>query len=114
MTNENGREIIVTKKGILTPVEPSDGIIPNDMTETLMKMAMDYQNYSMPEIKIPDVQIINKDDSDGGDNISIHYDTLLTVQGDVTKDALPDLKTILKQASEYTQNDIRKNKRRFG
>lgn len=114
MTNENGREIIVTKKGILTPMEPSDGIIPNDMTETLMKMAMDYQNYSMPEIKIPDVQIINKDDSDGGDNISIHYDTLLTVQGDVTKDALPDLKTILKQASEYTQNDIRKNKRRFG
>lgn len=113
-TNENGREIIVTKKGILTPVKPSDGIIPNDMTETLMKMAMDYQNYSMPEIKIPDVQIINKDDSDGGDNIAIHYDTLLTVQGDVTKDALPDLKTILKQASEYTQNDIRKNKRRFG
>lgn len=114
MTNENGREIIVTKKGILTPVEPSDGIIPNDMTETLMKMAMDYQNYSIPEIKIPDVQIVNKDNSNGGDNISIHYDTLLTVQGDVTKDALPDLKTILKQASEYTQNDIRKNKRRFG
>lgn len=114
MTNENGREIIVTKKGILTPVEPSDGIIPNDMTETLMKMAMDYQNYSIPEIKIPDVQIVNKDNSNGGDNISIHYDTLLTVQGDVTKDTLPDLKTILKQASEYTQNDIRKNKRRFG
>lgn len=114
MTNENGREIIVTKKGILTPLEPSDGIIPNDMTETLMKMAMDYQNYSIPEIKIPDVQIVNNDDSNGGDNISIHYDTLLTVQGDVTKDVLPDLKTILKQASEYTQNDIRKNKRRFG
>lgn len=114
MTNENGREIIVTKKGILTPLEPSDGIIPNDMTETLMKMAMDYQNYSMPEIKIPDVRIVNNDDSNGGDNISIHYDTLLTVQGDVTKDVLPDLKTILKQASEYTQNDIRKNKRRFG
>lgn len=114
MTNENGREIIVTKKGILTPLEPSDGIIPNDMTETLMKMAMDYQNYSIPEIKIPDVQIVNNDDSNGGDNILIHYDTLLTVQGDVTKDVLPDLKTILKQASEYTQNDIRKNKRRFG
>lgn len=114
MTNENGREIIVTKKGILTPVEPSDGIIPNDMTETLMKMAMDYQNYNMPEIKIPDVQIINKDDSNGNVVYNNHYDTLLTVQGDVTKDALPDLKTILKQASEYTQNDIRKNKRRFG
>lgn len=114
MTNENGREIIVTKKSILTPVEPSDGIIPNDMTETLMKMAMDYQNYNIPEIKIPDMQLVNKNNSNGGDNILIHYDNLLTVQGDVTKDVLPDLKTILKQASEYTQNDIRKNKRRFG
>lgn len=114
MTNENGREIIVTKKGILTPVEPSDGIIPNDMTETLMEMAMDYQNYNMPEIKIPDVQIINKENSDDGGNVYVHYDTLLTVQGDVTKDALPDLKTILQKASEYTQNDIRKNRRRFG
>lgn len=114
MTNENGREIIVTKKGILTPVEPSDGIIPNDMTETLMQMAMNYRNFDIPEIKMPDVQIINKDDSDDGGNVYVHYDTLLTVQGDVTKDALPDLKTILKQASEYTQNDIRKNKRRFG
>lgn len=114
MTNENGREIIVTKKGILTPVEPSDGIIPNDMTETLMQMAMNYRNFDIPEIKMPDVQIVNKDDSNGGGNVYNHYDSLLTVQGDVTKDALPDLKTILKQASEYTQNDIRKNKRRFG
>ena len=114
MTNENGREIIVTKKGILTPIEPSDGIIPNDMTETLMQMAMNYRNFDIPEIKMPDVQIVNKENSDDGGNVYVHYDTLLTVQGDVTKDALPDLKTILKQASEYTQNDIRKNRRRFG
>lgn len=113
MTNEKGREIIATKKGILTPVEPSDGIINHDMTETLMKMASEYQSFHMPEIQMPDVQIISKEDSSGGD-VSIHYDSLLTVQGDVTKDALPDLKTILKQASEYTQNDIRKNRRRFG
>lgn len=113
MTNEKGREIIATKKGILTPVEPSDGIINHDMTETLMKMASEYQSFHMPEIRMPDVQIVSKEDSSGG-NVYNHYDSLLTVQGDVTKDALPDLKTILKQASEYTQNDIRKNRRRFG
>ena len=111
-TNENGREIIVTKQGILTPVKPSDGIIPNDMTETLMKMAMDYQNYSMPEIKIPDVQIINKDDSDGN-SVNNVYNTF-TVQGDLTRDTLPELNKILDLASSKTQNDIRKNKRRFG
>lgn len=114
MTNENGREIIVTKKGILTPMEPSDGVIPADMTSTLMQMAINYKNFNIPDVNMPEVQVVNKDDSNGNVVYNNHYDTLLTVQGDVTKDVLPDLKTILKQASEYTQNDIRKNKRRFG
>lgn len=113
MTNEKGREILVTKKGILTPVLPTDGVVPSDMTSTLMQMAMDYKGFEMPEVIMPNVEIVNKGESDGG-NISIRYDSLLTVQGDVTKDALPDLKTILQKASEYTQNDIRKNRRRFG
>lgn len=113
MTNEKGREILVTKKGILTPVLPTDGVVPSDMTSTLMQMAMDYKGFEMPEVIMPNIEIVNKGESDGG-NVYNHYDSLLTVQGDVTKDALPDLKTILKQASEYTQNDIRKNRRRFG
>ena len=114
VTNEKGRELIVTKEGILTPVMPSDGIVPDDLTSTLMRMAVDYQNFDMPEIKMPEIELVSKKDDGEGGNVYIHYDTLLTVQGDVTKDALPDLKTILKQASEYTQNDIRKNRRRFG
>ena len=114
MTNEKGREILVTKKGILTPIEPSDGIINHDMTETLMQMAMDYKGFEMPEVVMPNVEIVNKGESEGNIVYNNHYDSLLTVQGDVTKDALPDLKTILQKASEYTQNDIRKNRRRFG
>lgn len=113
MTNEKGREILVTKKGILAPVMPTDGVVPSDMTSTLMQMAIDYKGFEMPEVVMPNVEIVNKGESEGG-NVYNHYDSLLTVQGDVTKDALPDLKTILKQASEYTQNDIRKNRRRFG
>ena len=113
MTNEKGREILVTKKGILTPVLPTDGVVPSDMTSTLMQMAMDYKGFEMPEVIMPNIEIVNKGESEGG-NVYNHYDSLLTVQGDVTKDALPDLKTILQKASEYTQNDIRKNRRRFG
>lgn len=37
-----------------------------------------------------------------------------TVQGDLTRDTLPELNKILDLASSKTQNDIRKNKRRFG
>lgn len=108
--NENGREIIVTKKGILTPVEPSDGIIPNDMTETLMKMAERQQNYAMnSNFKMPELKV--KDAS--GNSVNNVYNTF-TVQGDLTRDTLPELNKILDLASSKTQNDIRKNKRRFG
>lgn len=44
--------------------------------------------------------------------IDIKY--TFTVQGDLTRDTLPELNKILDLASSKTQNDIRKNKRRFG
>lgn len=112
ITNENGRELLVTKDGIVTKLYPSDGIIPNDLTETLIKMASDYQKYPMSEFKVPDIKV---NTPSGGGNVSINYGgSMLTVQGDVTKDALPDLQTILRKANDYTQNELRKNIRRFG
>lgn len=110
MTNENGREIIVTKKGILTPVEPSDSIIPNDLTETLMQMAEKQQNYAMNgSFKMPELKVVDS----SGNSVNNVYNTF-TVQGDLTRDTLPELNKILDLASSKTQNDIRKNKRRFG
>lgn len=110
MTNENGREIIVTKKGILTPVEPFDGIIPNDLTETLMQMAEKQQNYAMNgSFKMPELKVVDS----SGNSVNNVYNTF-TVQGDLTRDTLPELNKILDLASSKTQNDIRKNKRRFG
>lgn len=111
LTNENGREIIVTKDGWITPLEASDMVIPHDITETLIDMATKQQNYSMTGVKIPEFKVI---DAQGGGNVTLTYGSLITVQGDVTRDALPDLQTIVQKASDYTQNEIRKNKRRFG
>lgn len=112
ITNENGRELLVTKDGIVTKLYPSDGIVPNDLTETLIKMASDYQRYPMSEFKVPDIKV---NTPSGGGNVSINYGgSMLTVQGDVTRDTLPDLQTILRKANDYTQNEIRKNRRRFG
>lgn len=111
LTNENGREIIVTKDGWITPLEASDMVIPHDITETLIDMATKQQNYSMTGVKIPEFKVI---DAQGGGDVTLTYGSLITVQGDVTRDALPDLQTIVQKASDYTQNEIRKNKRRFG
>ena len=38
--------------------------------------------------------------------------TTVNIQGDLVRDTLPDLKTILKKSNEYTQNEMRKNLRR--
>lgn len=110
MTNENGREIIVTKDGWITPLEASDMVIPNDITETLIDMAERQQNYAMNgNFKMPELKV--KDAS--GNSVNNVYNTF-TVQGDLTRDTLPELNKILDLASSKTQNDIRKNKRRFG
>ena len=109
MTNEKGREIIVTKDGWITPLEASDMVIPNDITETLIDMAERQQNYAMNgNFKMPELKV--KDAS--GNSVNNVYK--FTVQGDLTRDTLPELNKILDLASSKTQNDIRKNKRRFG
>ena len=80
------------------------------MTETLMKMAERQQNYAMnSNFKMPELKV--KDAS--GNSVNNVYNTF-TVQGDLTRDTLPELNKILDLASSKTQNDIRKNKRRFG
>lgn len=109
LTNENGREIVVTRKGWLTKLGASDMIIPNDITETLVHMAEQYQNRDMiSSIKMPEIK------SDGDKNVVYNYtnNNPITIQGDLVRDTLPDLKTILKKSNEYTQNEMRKNLRR--
>lgn len=102
MTNENGREIIVTKDGWITPLEASDMVIPNDITETLIDMAERQQNYAMNgNFKMPELKV--KDAS--GNSVNNVYNTF-TVQGDLTRDTLPELNKILDLASSKTQNDM--------
>ncbi len=110
LTNENGREIVVTNKGWLTELNASDQIISTDNTEALIEMAEKYRNNDLiSNIKIPEIK------SDGGKSVTINYGgNTFTVQGDLVRDTLPDLQTILKKSNEYTQNKMRQNLRRFG
>lgn len=85
-------------------------IVTNQATETLIDMAERQQNYAMNgNFKMPELKV--KDAS--GNSVNNVYNTF-TVQGDLTRDTLPELNKILDLASSKTQNDIRKNKRRFG
>lgn len=49
----------------------------------------------------------------GGD-ISVHYDSLLTVNGNVDKDALPGLRDLLQQSYEYTSQKMYKDLKKIG
>lgn len=108
VTNDGGREIIVTKQGVITPLQSGDGVIPNQMTESIIEMVSAYQhplNYTVPDI--PKTQSNNV-------SININYDgPMLNVEGDMTQKTLPDLQTILVKSNQYTQNEIRKNMKRF-
>ena len=108
LTNENGREMILTKDGLITTLYPGDAVLNNDASENLIKLANTYaRDGYVDNIKIPSPEIIIKSQP----NININYGGF-TVQGDMTRDTLPDLQTILKKSSEYTRKDITRDLRK--
>ena len=101
--NEHGNEMIVTPEGhILMPLTKGTGVINADMTANLMAAA---KTGVMPQSYLVDPSIpqINRSIT-----ITNHYDSLLTVNGDVSKDTLPELQTILKESYKYTTQQLSK------
>lgn len=110
LTRSGGRTII-TENGVSTPMSLYDDMIPSDMTEKLINMSMADRIYPLADMKIPEIKVT------GGGNVYTTNNAPLfsvEVKGDMTKDTLPDLQTILKKASKFTQNEMRKNIKRFG
>lgn len=110
LTRSGGRTI-VTENGVSTPMSLYDDMIPSDMTEKLINMSMADRIYPLADMKIPEIKVT------GGGNVYTTNNAPLfnvEVKGDMTKETLPDLQTILKQSSKYTQNEMRKNLKRFG
>lgn len=110
MTNEAGRELILTKDGLITTLYPGEAVLNNKTSKNLIKMAqMASMDDMTKNINIPAPEVIMTNQTP-----SFSVNQSFTVQGDLTRDALPDLNTILDEASRRTQNDMRKNMRRFG
>ena len=91
LTQENGGEIITTKDGVLIPLEPGDGVIPSRLTQKLFEMAQAYPNLpGMGTVEVPQIPV-----SGSRSNVTVQYGSLLTINGSVTEETLPKLKTIL-------------------
>lgn len=112
LTRSGGRTI-VTENGVSTPMSLYDDMIPSDMTEKLINMSMADRIYPLADMKIPEIKVTGG----GNNNVNFNYSGSMVnvdVQGDMVKSTLPDLQTILKESSKFTQNEMRKNLKRFG
>lgn len=118
ITDEKGEEIrvtpdggIITKHGILRKVERGTGIIPHNLTENLYQWGAINPASVLSNITMPNVEYRGNDVK-----IEQHYDNLINVEvkGDMTRDALPEFKDILKQSCDYTLNHLYKEAEKAG
>lgn len=113
-TQENNKpEIIVRKRdgAILTPLEPGDGVIPNNLSERLFALAKEnapqHIAYKMPEINYSEF---------GGSNVNFapaitqKFDNMINIQGSADAATVEDLKKfskdILEESYKYTSSKI--------
>lgn len=126
----NKDEMIVTPKGhTLTLLTRNSSVLKNEAQKTLWDIANNPQLFaekimnsgfasahvgsfadSIKGIKMPTVENNNQQ------NVIVenHYDSLLTVNGNVDKETLPKLQEILKQSCDYTRKEMVKDFEKLG
>lgn len=109
LTNEDGDEIIITKRGMITPLRKGDGVVPADLTDRIYDLAMN----GLPEtqLKIPTDYLRNLDTEKSGNmQIVNRYDNLINIEGSADAATVEDLKKFskdfLKQSYEYTSQKM--------
>lgn len=136
-TGEDGAEMLVRKSdgAMLTKLNKGDGVIPADPTRRLTLFSKnldsngdlnDNSDAVMYAQNIPSgianasmagnmaSMLRNMIQQNTSGDVNITYNNPLTVQGDMTKDTLPDLNTILKKSYEYNVKQTVKEARKIG
>ena len=117
---------------VLTKINPGDSVIPNSLAENLFKWGaidpdnieerskiMDSLNKMMAQNCISQtvrnimadsekaardmMASVGKMQSENQRPIVVHYDSLLTVNGDITKETFPGVKKMCEEAAKYTE-----------
>lgn len=107
LTDEQGlgTEAIITKSGVLRQLGEGTMVFNKQQKETLWEMSkLSAQDLyaKMGEHTVPHDNVTTIAPS-----VNCHYDSLLTVNGNVDKDALPGLKDLLKMSYEYTAKNMK-------
>lgn len=141
-TQEDGPEVIISPStgAVLTKINPGDSVIPNDLSENLFKwgsmnpeivkkcvdsmnatIANDCVSQTVRNITADsqraarDMMVsVGKMRSENQRPIVVHYDSLLTVNGDITKETFPGVKKMCEEACKYTAKEFKKDARLQG
>lgn len=102
--DEYGSELIMDSEGNKYRIFKSgDMVFDHNQTERLWN----FSKGLMPQPKLPDIkpnfsQIIPTQKM-GGDIVNVHYDNLLNVNGDITRETFPGVEKMCKMACDYTR-----------
>lgn len=106
--DEFGKEMRIKRGGdIYEMFRYGDAVVPKHMTDNLFTLA-DHTNEVM--------ETINNVDRSGGKEVTVNnnYDSLLTVNGDITKETFPGVKKMCEEAYRYTAKEFKKDARYMG
>lgn len=106
--DELGKELRIKRGGdIYEMFRYGDAVLPKHMTDNLFTLA-DHTNEVM--------ETINNVDRNGGGDVTVNnnYDSLLTVNGDITKETFPGVKKMCEEAYRYTAKEFKKDARYMG
>lgn len=112
--HENLESIIRQRDGaVLRVMEKGDRILNSKSTANLYDMANNPTKYFAENIGLNNISSISAVRDIGG-SISNHYDSLLTVNGNIDKNVLPELKELLEKAYQYTSQQLTKDAKKLG
>ena len=106
--DELGKELRIKRGGdIYEMFRYGDSVIPKHMTDNLFTLA-DHTNEIM--------KTINSVDRSGSGEVTVNnnYESLLTVNGDITKETFPGVKKMCEEACKYTAKEFKKDARLQG
>lgn len=109
----NNSTVVLPDGTILTKLSTAGKKVPNYLTANLLdgvNPASDIMENTFDKT----MKLVSSVVNNAGNTISCHYDSLLTVNGNVDKNVLPELQDILKQSYQYTTQQMTKDALRAG
>ncbi|MGN9057352.1 hypothetical protein ACTNA4_13040 [Bariatricus sp. HCP28S3_A7] len=115
-----GSEVIITNRGILKQFEAGDTIFNNEQVQRLWEMSKGldskFINLNTSNVIGSLPNIVNRNEMSQKTEVNLNFDTLMTIEGNVCKDAIPGLQKeidkmiphISDKLAIYIKGDLRK------